>query len=70
MFFFRSKIKLNYDDAWAEKFEGESVNVARRILAHAQNVWMWPSLSTKVIFDVSPEVKQRPGRWFADDDVL
>jgi hypothetical protein len=32
--------------------------MARRVMAHAQNVWLWPSLKTKVIFKVLPDVRQ------------
>ena len=67
--FFSTKIKLHYDEGWAERFGSESINVARRVTAHAQNVWMWSSLTTKVIFDVDPEVKAQPGRWNPDNDL-
>jgi hypothetical protein len=30
---------------------------------------MWPSLTTKVIFDIDPEVKALPGRWNPDTDL-
>ncbi len=64
--FFSSTIKLHYDESWAERFGNDSVNAARRVMAHAQNIWMWPSLTTKVIFDIDPEVKAQPGRWTPD----
>jgi len=65
----RAKIKLHFDEGWAERFGSDAINVARRVTAHAQNVWMWPSLTTKVIFDIHPEVKALPGRWNTDTDL-
>ncbi len=56
--FFRATVKLHYDPAIYKQFGDDSANMARRVMAHAQNVWLWPSLKTKVIFKILPEVRQ------------
>ena len=57
------KLKLSYDDAWREKFGADSVNAIRRVLAHAQTMWKYPTAPAKLYFDIDPEVRQLPGRW-------
>ena len=59
------KLKLGYDDNWNQKFGSDSINAIRRVMAHAQNVWKWPSAPAKVIFDVDPDVRHLPGQWTA-----
>jgi hypothetical protein len=58
-------LKVNYDDNWNQKFGADSINAMRRCLAHAQNIWMWPSAPSKMIFKVDPDVRQLPGTWTA-----
>jgi hypothetical protein len=56
-------------EGFAKQFGSDAVNVARRIMAHTQNVWMWPSLTTKVIFEVDQDVRALPGIWNPDNDL-
>ena len=51
-------MKLHYDPALYKKFGEDSKNMARRVMAHAQNAFLWKSLTTKVIFKVHPDVHQ------------
>lgn len=50
-------MKLHYDLALAQKFGSDAPNMARRVMAHAQNAFFWKSLTTKVIFKVLPDVR-------------
>ena len=50
-------MKLHYDTGLAKRFGSDVVNMARRVMAHAQNAYLWKSLTTKVIFKVLPEVR-------------
>ena len=39
-------------------------------MTHAQNIWKWKeSLTTEVIFNVSPDVEHISGNWIARDDM-
>ena len=55
--FSRATVKLHYDSALAKRFGSDAENMARRVMAHAQNAFLWKSLTTKVIFEVHPEVR-------------
>ena len=56
-------MKLAYDDNWKDKYGADSINAMRRVLAHAQNLWKFPSVPAKLYFDIDPDVRQLPGRW-------
>ena len=67
---FSAKLGIYYDEGFANKFGTEAVNVVRRVMAHAQNIWMWSaSLGSKVIFDIV-KVEPKPGFWVTDDYLL
>ena len=55
--FFSATVKLHYDSALAQRFGADAENMARRVMAHAQNAFLWKSLTTKVIFKVHPEIR-------------
>ena len=65
--FFSVNIKTIYDDNFKDKFGADAENAIRRILAHTQHVWKWPTLTTKVIFNVSSNVTYIKERWNAND---
>ena len=54
---FSATVKLHYDLGIKQRFGSDAENMARRVMAHAQNVFMWKSLTTKVIFKVHSEVR-------------
>ena len=56
-------MKVYYDEGWAARFKQDSVNAVRRVMAHFQNILMWPSLTTKVYLDINPDVRALPGTW-------
>ena len=59
-----------YDDNFKGKFGDDTVNTARRVLAQAQNVFMWKdSLTTTVKFKVDENVEYHAGKWFAKTDL-
>lgn len=61
-----ANIRVYYDDNFDEKFGSDAKNAIRRILAHTQHVWKWPSLTTKVIFKFDPVVTLIHERWTAN----
>jgi len=64
------RIKVRYDENFKAKFGADSVNVARRVLAQAQNIWKWKdSLTTTVTFQIDPNVEAIRGRFVAEDDL-
>ena len=76
MFSFKSplitslRVKAKYDDNFKRKFGSDAVNAARRILAHAQNLWLLrDSLTTVVRFIVDPNVYYIPGQWASKTDM-
>ena len=67
---FSAQLRIYYDEGFANKFGTEAGNAVRRIMAHAQNIWMWSaSLGTKVIFDIV-KVEPKPGFWVTNDFLL
>jgi hypothetical protein len=56
----RLKLKIHYDERWAKTFGNESAEVARQIVARTQNIFEWPSLTTKIIFEIDPHVNAIP----------
>ena len=66
----RLRVKAKYDDNFKRKFGSDAVNAARRILAHAQNLWLLrESLTTVVRFIVDPNVDYIPGQWASKTDM-
>lgn len=49
------KLSLNFDFSFRLQFGISSLNKIRRIVAHAQAVFLWPSLSIPVKLDVKTE---------------
>ncbi len=41
-----------YDQTFKARFQGESLNTMRRVLAQAQNIYYWPSLTTRIRMNV------------------
>ena len=67
---YSAQLRIYYDEGFANKFGTEAGNAVRRIMAHAQNIWMWSaSLGTKVIFDIV-KVEPKPGFWVTNDFLL
>jgi len=62
-------VKIRYDENFKAKFGTESVNTIRRIVAQAQNIWKWPSLTTSVTFQIDPSVDAVAGRFVAGTDI-
>ncbi len=63
------KIKCAYDATFKDKHGADSVNAVRRVMAQAQNVYMWPTLTTKVVFEIDSEVDFKDEKWNAPDDM-
>ena len=64
------KVKVIYDDNFKGKFGDDTVNAARRVLAQAQNAFMWKdSLTTVVKFKVDSNVDYHAGKWVAENDM-
>lgn len=64
------KVKVIYDDNFKRKFGVDSVNTARRVLAQAQNIFMWKdSLTTIIKLKVDNNVDHYVGEWIADEDM-
>ena len=55
--YFSATVKLHYDSALAKRFGTDAASMAVRVMAHAQNAFLWTSLTTKVIFKVHPDVR-------------
>jgi hypothetical protein len=69
-FVHRLRVKVRYDENFKAKFGDDSVNAVRRVMAHAQNIWMWKaSLTTTVTFQIDPEVDAIPGKYVAETDL-
>jgi len=62
-------MKIRYDDNFAEKFGNDAVNTIRRVVAQAQNIWKWPSLTTSLTFNVDENIEHIPGRFVAENDI-
>ena len=66
----RLRIKVRYDENFKAKFGADSLNVVRRVMAQAQNIWKWKdSLTTTVTFQIDPTVEPIRGRFVADTDL-
>ena len=67
---YRLRIKVRYDENFKAKFGAESLNVVRRVMAQAQNIWKWKeSLTTTVTFQIDPTVEAIKGKFVADTDL-
>jgi hypothetical protein len=55
--FSRINVAMYYDQSFKSKYvtASESVNAMRRVVAQAQNLYIWPSLTTKVQLKVVKE---------------
>ena len=69
LFISSANIKIFYDDNFKDKFQGESVNVIRRLIAYAQHIWKYPTLTTKVIFNIDPNIENIPERYNASNSM-
>ena len=63
------KVKAICDANFVAKFGSDTNNAVRRVVAHAQHVYKWPSLKTKIIFDVSPGVQTIEEKLTAGEDM-
>ena len=57
---------MAYDRSWYNKFGSDSVNAMRRVVAQAQNLFYWPSLTTKLSLVIIQERSAVFGSWAAD----
>ncbi len=48
-------VKMHYDQTFKSEFGNESLNVMRRVLAQAQNIYYWPTLPSIVTLNVVAE---------------
>ena len=62
-------VKAIYDNNFRDKFGDETNNAIRRVIAHGQHVFKWPSLKTKVFLNVSSDFQYINERWSANDDL-
>jgi hypothetical protein len=62
-----TNLKVFYDDKFFEKFGADTNNSIRRVVAHAQHVFKWPSLTTKIYFNISSDFKHIKERWSAGE---
>jgi hypothetical protein len=69
MFISRLKIKCFYDATFKAKHGADSINAVRRVMAQAQNIYMSPTLTTKVVFEIDSEVDFKDEKWNAPDDM-
>ena len=67
LLWFSLNVTIRYDDNFKGKFGADAENVIRRVMAHAQNIYQWPSLTTKIIFNVL-SIAYRTGVWVTGDD--
>ena len=58
--YFSANIKVFYDVKFSQKFGADVANAIRRILAHAQHVLKWPTLTTKVILNAAYGIQPIP----------
>ena len=65
---FSLKIKAFYDDDFRKQFGNDSENAIRRMLAQAQNVFRYESLTSKVIFKVQ-SIEYLSGSWSPPNDM-
>ena len=49
----RLKIEVNYDQTFESEFGDDAYNVIRRVVAHANTMYSWSSLDTKLTLSVS-----------------
>jgi hypothetical protein len=55
LFLHSTNVKAIYDNNFLDKFGEDTRNAIRRIVAHAQHVFKWPSLTTKIFLNVSSD---------------
>jgi hypothetical protein len=61
---------VRYDENFKAKFGADSVNVVRRVMAQAQNIWRWKdSLTTTVTFQIDANVEAIRGKFVAGNDL-
>ena len=68
IFSFSTNLKGYYDDNFSKMFGSDAKNAVRRILAHTQHMWKWPSLTTKLFFNVSNDIAYKSGNWIAGEN--
>jgi len=66
---YQATLKIRYDQNFAAKFGADSVNTIRRVVAQAQNIWKWPSLTTSVTFVIDNSIDAVAGRFVAETDI-
>ncbi len=60
-------MKVAYDDNFKAKFGDDAINAARRVMAHAQNLYkLKDSLTTEINFKIDSNVEYKSGKWVAD----
>ncbi len=62
-------VKTIYDDNWRDKFGDDTNNAIRRVIAHGQQIFKWPTLKTKIFLNVSSDFQYVSERWSANDDL-
>ena len=60
-------MKAIYDDNFRDKFGDDIKNAIRRVVAHAQHMFKWPSLTTKIFLNVSSDFQYIKERLSADN---
>ena len=63
---FSLALTLTYDSSWYNKFGSDSVQAMRRVVAQAQNLLYWPSLTTKFTLKIKEERAATFASWTAD----
>ncbi len=56
-FSFSLKVKVYHDQTLKSVFGDDTINVMRRVVAHVQNMYYWPTLPTIVTIVVVGEYK-------------
>jgi len=62
-------VRAIYDDNFLDMFGADTNNTIRRVVAHAQHVFKWQSLKTKIYLNVSSDFQYVSERWSANDDL-
>jgi len=66
---YQAALKIRYDENFSANFGSDAVNTIRRVVAQAQNIWKWPSLTTSVTFVIDPSVDAVSGQFVAETDI-
>ena len=66
---YKATIKIRYDENFKAQFGADSVNTIRRIMAQAQNIWRWPSLTTSVTFLIDSNIEAVADKFYARSDI-